>query len=234
MIPSPPHALPRDRSALEHPSHIVAPQPILPPVLMPPATVHPTTLPPTRLSPPPRAPAQRGHRLLALLAQARAQNPKHPPLTPPQTEIPRDLDVQIQGIRNFIARLECEIATRHGMRAERALTLRAQRRHVEELEAELSEITPRLSGPCWIELVERYNASKTHLGHLSDLDKRQTALDLSDDPHMEAELQKWRARFEQVKARLAAKPGRLTMLETGPQMTGPLVAANAQPFRRIA
>lgn len=179
-----------------------------------------TPRPPVQRGPDPRQP--RGHRLLSLLTEARGQrvqranakSAKAPrsiaPIVvhtraqrPDSRPEPRDVEFQISGIRAFISRLECEIATRHGQRAERCLTLRAQRRTVDELEAELSDLRPDIAGQKWIDLVERYNAAKTHLGHLSDLDKRQTAIDLSDDPHMEAELMKWRWRLERVTSQAA-------------------------------
>ncbi len=106
----------------------------------------------------------------------------------------RDLECQIQGIRDFIGRLECEIATRHGLRAERAITLKSLRREVADIEIALDEA----SGAHWINLIEQYNSAKTRLTQLAEIDKRQTAIDISDDPHMEAELQKWRLRLARV------------------------------------
>jgi hypothetical protein len=176
-----------------------------------------TSRPAAQRSPDPRQP--RAHRLLAILSEARTQRQQRPApktitaaaksvlpvdmLPRARTMAPRDLNFQIQGIRAFISRLECDIATRHGQRAERALTLQSQRRVVEDLEAQLSDLRLDISGQRWLNLVERYNTAKTHLSHLSDLDKRQTAIDLSDDPHMEAELLKWRGRLAQVAPRAA-------------------------------
>lgn len=187
---------------------------------LPPPTLTPT---PTSTALPIRA-----HRLLATLAAARNRRKGAPVKsraeqvahtleilaarrgTPPHTAASapallftsnrqhprqdRDLECQIQGIRDFIGRLECEIATRHGLRAERAITLKTLRREVADIEIALDEA----SGAHWINLIEQYNTAKTRLTQLAEIDKRQTAIDISDDPHMEAELQKWRLRLARV------------------------------------
>lgn len=199
-------------------SETAGPTPLSPEVLPPTPTPTPT----------PTALPIRAHRLLATLAAARNRRRGAPVKsraeqvahtleilaarggTPPHTaanapallftsnrQKPRpdhDLECQIQGIRDFIGRLECEIATRHGLRAERAITLKSLRREVADIEIALEEA----SGAHWINLIEQYNSAKTRLTQLAEIDKRQTAIDISDDPHMEAELQKWRLRLARV------------------------------------
>ncbi|WP_376871175.1 hypothetical protein [Albirhodobacter sp. R86504] len=114
--------------------------------------------------------------------------------TPVPSRTARNMELQISGIRAFISRLECEIATRHGQRAERELTIKGVRLEVSALETALSQI----QGKEWLDLVEHYNTVKTKLTALVEADKRQTAIDISDDPHMEAELIKWRQRLSLV------------------------------------
>jgi hypothetical protein len=80
----------------------------------------------------------------------------------------RDLECKIQGIRDFIGRLECEIATRHGLRAERAITLKTLRREVADIEIALDEA----SGAHWINLIEQYNSAKTRLARVTHPERR--------------------------------------------------------------